>query len=79
MLLSDIPCVTPPVVTDDPTTSTAITTSSISLGEDSVLSHATIFMTDYSCTSTIKTMTKTVTVMSSSVLTEQVCSDMQTG
>ena len=71
MSLSDIPCVTPPIVTTSPI-------NSICLGEaDSFVSHTTIFKTDYSCTSTIKTVTKTVTAMSSSVLTDQVSSDTQ--
>ena len=75
MLLSDIPCVTSPVVTDT-TTCIAIPTSSNSLGEGSpVTPHTTIFMNDNSCTS----MIETVTVMSSCVLTEQVSSRMQTG
>ena len=82
MLLSDIPCVTSPAITDT-TTGIAIPTNSISsssinsiiLGEDSCVTHTTIFMNDYSCTS----MIKTVTVMPSCVLTEQVSSDTQTG
>ncbi len=70
-MLSDIPCVTPPVLTYT-TIGTAISTNIISLGEGSCVTHT---MIDYSCTS----MIKTVTVMSSCVLTEQVSSRVHTG
>ena len=44
-----------------------------------ITSHTALLMSDCSCTSMIETVIKTVTVMPSSVLTEQVSSDKQTG
>ncbi len=70
---SDIQCVTPTMSTD---TSTGIAIMHTSSSECSgCVCPTAICMNDYSCTS----MIKTVTVMPSCVLTEQVSSDTQTG
>ncbi len=70
---SDIQCVTPTMSTDT-STGIAIMHSS-GLECSGCVCPTAICMNDYSCTS----MIKTVTVMPSSVLTEQVSSDTQTG
>ena len=69
---SDIQCATPIMSTD---TSTGIAILYSSSSECSCMCPTALLMSDCSSTS----MIETVTIMPSSVLTEQVCSDTQTG
>ena len=74
--LSDIHCVSATMVTSGTASNGLMSINDIG---SFITSHTTILMSDCSCTSMTETVIKTVTVMPSSAMTEQVSSDTQTG